>query len=125
MKTNQLDRHGGKIEGGLRRAAACQRGKQSDHRTGGIRLQPAVGQCEHCRDPAGQRLRRIAAACVVQPHARLHFDEPAGGYFLWMGLPDGVRSAEVVAACETHAVAVSPVGRSGVRGPSRFLGTTQ
>lgn len=57
---------------------------------------------------AQQRYAERRAALVgALDRSLLRFDEPRGGYFLWMGLPEGVRSAEVVTQCAAHEVAAS------------------
>jgi DNA-binding transcriptional MocR family regulator len=57
------------------------------------------------REVLARRVRLLAGALRTHlPDAR--FVEPAGGYFLWVELPDDVRSDEVAAAAAERGVAV-------------------
>ena len=58
---------------------------------------------------AGQRCyaqRRAALAAALDP-ALFEFVVPGGGYFLWLALPSGLSSRQVVAAACEHGVLVS------------------
>jgi DNA-binding transcriptional MocR family regulator len=57
------------------------------------------------REALARRVRLLAGALRTHlPEAR--FVEPAGGYFLWVELPDGARSDEVAAAAAERGVSV-------------------
>jgi 2-aminoadipate transaminase len=57
------------------------------------------------REALARRVRLLAEALRTHlPEAR--FTEPAGGYFLWVELPDAVRSDAVVVAAAKRGVAV-------------------
>jgi 2-aminoadipate transaminase len=57
------------------------------------------------REALARRVRLLAEALrTYLPEAR--FAEPAGGYFLWVELPEGARSEQVAAAAAKRGVAV-------------------
>lgn len=67
----------------------------------------------------GLAARRDALAGSLRGHLPegYRFDAPAGGFFVWLRLPDGVAEDRVVAAAERNGVAVAPGDRFTGGGP--------
>ena len=67
--------------------------------------------------------RRDALAAALREHlpAGCRFTVPAGGFFLWLTLPDGVRATELLPLAEARGVAFAPGARFCSDGDDRSL----
>jgi DNA-binding transcriptional MocR family regulator len=57
-----------------------------------------------CHTRYARRRKALVAALREGP---FQFEEPAGGFFVWLSLADGLDSAKVVLASRRHGVLVS------------------
>jgi DNA-binding transcriptional MocR family regulator len=67
---------------------------------------------------AEYRHRRDALAGALRQHLppRCGFALPAGGYFIWVGLPPGLRATALLAVADAHGVSFQPAARSHIDG---------
>ena len=56
------------------------------------------------------RIRRDAAIAALERYApdEVYWTVPAGGYYIWVSLPDGVRSLDVLESCRSQGVTFMP-----------------
>ena len=56
------------------------------------------------------RIRRDAAIAALEQYApdEVYWTMPAGGYYIWVSLPDGVRSLDVLESCRSQGVTFMP-----------------
>ena len=56
------------------------------------------------------RIRRDAAIAALEQYApdEVYWTVPAGGYYIWVSLPDGVRSLDVLESCRSQGVTFMP-----------------
>ena len=56
------------------------------------------------------RIRRDAAIAALERYApdEVYWTMPAGGYYIWVSLPDGVRSLDVLESCRSQGVTFMP-----------------
>jgi 2-aminoadipate transaminase len=66
---------------------------------------------------ASQRDALVSALAALLPEAT--FDRPAGGWFVWLRLPDGIDTARLLPAAEAAGVSFVPGARFW--GAARFL----
>lgn len=69
------------------------------------------GYDEHVRQlQTSYRARRDALAAALGEHlpAGCSWRVPAGGFFVWLRLPEGVRASELLPVAEAHGVAFAP-----------------
>jgi 2-aminoadipate transaminase len=76
---------------------------------------------EGLRRAYASRRDALAAALREQLPAGCRFAVPAGGFFLWLTLPDGLRATELLPLAEAHGVAYAPGGRFCSDGDDRSL----
>lgn len=69
----------------------------------------------------GSRRDALAGALREQLPAGCRFAVPAGGFFLWLTLPDGVRATELLPLAEEHGVSFAPGARFCSDGDDRSL----
>ena len=62
------------------------------------------------------RIRRDAAIAALEQYApdEVYWTMPAGGYYIWVSLPDGVRSLDVLESCRSQGVTFMPGSRSPI-----------
>jgi DNA-binding transcriptional MocR family regulator len=67
---------------------------------------------------AAYRERRDALAAALTAHLPdgCSFTKPAGGYFIWVTVPDHIDTAVLLAAADAHRVAFVPGGRLCIDG---------
>lgn len=70
-----------------------------------------AGVAEHLRGLIkAYRIRRDAAIAALERYApdEVYWTVPAGGYYIWVSLPDGVRSLDVLESCRSQGVTFMP-----------------
>lgn len=84
----------------------------------------AGGYDEHvARLRASYRARRDALAAALGEYlpAGCSWRVPAGGFFLWVRLPDGLRAGDLLPIAEAHGVGFAPGGRFCADGDDRSI----
>ena len=66
---------------------------------------------EGLRRAYASRRDALAAALREELPAGCRFSVPAGGFFIWLTLPEGVRATELLPRAEAHGVAFAPGAR--------------
>jgi len=69
----------------------------------------------------GRRRDALAAALLEHLPAGCRFAGPAGGFFVWLELPEGVDAAALLPVAEAHGVSFAPGDRFCLEGGERLL----